>query len=508
MSNHNSFYSILTPGMLEEIHECALKILAEPGMRIENAALLKALKEKGAVVDFDNETAKIPKDMIIETIEAAKRDEEARLKEIKGTDEAEYKNQLTFSWHTPFRNRTPQVQASLGGGAPLYYDHKLKTNRYAKRDDFLRSIHLAEVLPQIKTVGNPVHYIKETDGSDVPPKMVAIQGAALIAKNSSKPGCSSIIDRRQLPYLMEIGRIIKGSADEYVRSPIFVNIHDTESPLRLTRPEAGIIEDMIKNKLCIFILPMPLMGISTPVYPVSAAIVAAAEILGVWTAVKAMDETVPVQASCVSGSLNPVTGCACFSSPECLQIDLLVAQLFRDSYGLQCSTGVGIIDSPIPGALSIYERTFKCLGSCLAGEPTFPVGLLGAGVVHSMEQVLLDLEIAEASAKISSGITQSQIDESLELIRGQGISGLHIDTDHTALNFKENIHIPGFMTKLKTTNVNEAILSDPVERAHNRCMELLSGVSPFILDDIRSKEIDKIVERASAELSSLSGATV
>jgi len=183
---------------------------------------------------------------------------------------------LTFSWHTPFKNRTPDVQASFGGGAPLYYDHKLKQNRYATASDVLRMIKLAEGLEEVLTVGNAVHYLKEDNGGDIAPKMVAIKGAAMVATHSSKPGCTTIIDRRQLPYLMEMGRIVKGSASEFLKNPILVNIHDTEPPLRLTRPEAAIIEDMVKNGISIFILPMPLIGISSPVYPISASIIGAA----------------------------------------------------------------------------------------------------------------------------------------------------------------------------------------------------------------------------------------
>ena len=38
-------------------------------------------------------------------------------------------------------------------------------------------INLAEGLPEIIIMGNAVHYLKEKDGSDVAPKMVAIKGA-------------------------------------------------------------------------------------------------------------------------------------------------------------------------------------------------------------------------------------------------------------------------------------------------------------------------------------------
>ncbi len=64
------------------------------------------------------------------------------------------------------------------------YQHALKANRYATGEDFLRMVRLAAGIPEIVTVGNGVHYLKEADGRDVPPKMVAIKGAALFSKSS------------------------------------------------------------------------------------------------------------------------------------------------------------------------------------------------------------------------------------------------------------------------------------------------------------------------------------
>ena len=413
---------------------------------------------------------------------------------------------LTFSWHTPFKNRTPQVQASFGGGAPLYYDHTLKQNRYASASDVLRLIKLAEGLAEVVTVGNAVHYLKEEDGSDVAPKMVSIKGAAMVAAHSSKPGCTTIIDRRQLPYLMEMGRIVKGSARQYIKNPILVNIHDTEPPLRLTRPEAGIIEDMVKNGISIFILPMPLIGISSPIYPISASITGVAEILGVWAAVKALREDNPVEARCVCGVLNPATGAANFSTPEAVLADLAVAQVFRQKYGIPCGTGIGLIDAPFPGPLSIYERTFKATVSSLAGEPSFPVGIIGGAVVFSMEQVILDLDIAVYQKNLVKGIDADHFSQSLELIRQKGTGGLFINTEHTAKNFKDCLTFTRAIKNIKNTNVAEALKSDPVELAHSKCLEILQTVKPYHIEEDKARAIDNVVKAAAKELSSISGA--
>lgn len=498
------FFRPLNDAEVDLLHDSVMGLLENPGMRIENGEILQALERKGARVDQASRVVRFPRPLLEETIEIARREEQARLREEPSGAHSPW--QLTFSWHTPFAERTPCVQASIGGGAPLYYDHQKKTNRYATGEDFLRTVQLAEGIPEIVTVGNGVHYLKEPDGSEVPPKMVAIKGAAAVATHSSKPGCTSIIDVRQLPFLMEMGRIVKRSAEAYVRNPILLNIHDTESPLRVTRPEASLILEMARRKLSIFILPMPMSGISTPVYPISSAIVGAAEILGVWTAAKAVREDCPVQARCVSGVLNPATGAACFATPEATLIDLAVAQLFRERYGCRCGTGVGLIDAPVPGPLSIFERTFKATATSLAGEPAFPVGIIGGAVVFSIEQVLLDLDIAAYQRQLCQGIGGDHFTDSLELIRERGIGGLYLDTAHTAANFRECLAIPQVMTRLKSTDVANALARDPVEAAHERCRQILSRTPLFMIDEERRRAIEAVVQRAGRELAGIRGA--
>ena len=502
----SQFYKLLTDNELDELHEKAIDLLSDPGMKFENQTMLEALQKKGAKVDFTAQTARIPKKLIEEVIEIARKEE---LERVSGKDlasETEFTNRLTFSWHTPYRNRTPKVQASFGGGAPLFYDYDKKINRYATGEDFLRTINLAEGLPEIVTVGNAVHYIKEKDGSDVAPKMVAIKGAALVAKHSSKPGCTTVIDKRQIPYLLEMGRIVKGSREEYFKSPIFVNIHDTEPPLRLTKPEGALIEAMMKYNLSIYILPMPLAGISSPIYPAAAAIIGTAEILGVWSAVKAINENNPVEASCVSGVLNPQSGAASFATPETVMIDLAVAQLFRQKYGVPCGTGVGLIDAPVPGSLSIFERTFKAMASALIGEPSFAAGLISGGVVFSMEQAIIDLDIAACQSRYVRGIGGDEFSDSLELIRDKGIGGLFIDTDHTARNFRNYLTMTRVIKNIKSTSVEEAAKNNPVDLAHAKCLDILESTPLYSIEEDKAKEIDKLVKSAEKELASLKGA--
>ena len=490
------FLRILSEDELLLLHEGAVELLQNPGMKVENEELLKPLAARGAQVDFQSEVVRFPPRLIEETLSIALEEERERFSTRCSTVDAS--NALTFSWHTPFRERTPPVQASLGGGCPQYYDHGLRETRLARADDFLRMVHLAEGVPEILTVGNAVHYLKESDGTDVDPVMVAIKGAASVAQHSSKPGCTAVMDWRQLEFLVEIGTIVRGSLEEYLRRPILVNIHDTEPPLRVTRPEAAIMAEMIKKGLGIFILPMPMAGISGPVYPIANAIIGAAEILGVWTMAKALREDTPVEAAVVSGSLNPKTGAVCFTGPEALLQDLAVAQLFRERYGLRCGTGPGIIDAPVPGPLSIYERTLKSVAAALAGEPSFDVGILGGGVVFSPEQMIIDLDIARAHHGLCRGIGGNRFEESLALIRERGIGGLFVDTDHTVAHFREELWIPDVLIRFKGSEAEHALRYDPVDEARERWHAILSRTEPYEIDSDRRGAIERVVRRAEA----------
>ena len=193
-------------------------------------------------------------------------------------------------------------------------------------------------------------------------------------------------------------------------------------------------------------------------------------------------------------------------SERILTLDIAVAQLFREKYGVPCGTGVGVIDAPIPGALSIYERTFKTMNSALAGEPSFQVGLIGGAVVFSIEQVLLDLDIAAYQNQYMKGIGGDHFTDSLELIREGGIGGLFIDSKHTANNFRESLTMTRTLNRVKSTSVTEALKNDPVDLAHKRCLEILEDSEPYNIDEDKAKEIDKIVEASEKELSSVTGA--
>ncbi len=495
----NIFTTLMTEDEMHSLLRCAMELLEDPGMRIESEKLRKALSLAGACVDESTQIVKYPVRLIEETISRAVSEESAR-RECCSGDTATAEGTITFSWHTPFMKTAPDFHVSLGGGCPLFYDYKTDSVRYSTEDDLIRMLHLAEGIPQIISAGNAVHCVIDKNGNNTPPQLMPILGAATIAKHSSKPGASALISPWQLEYLVAMGEVVRDGSDGYKSHPVFININDTMPPLQLSKPEGEVIEALAAKGFPVYILPMPLLGVSAPITVFASAATGIAEILGVWTGVKAINPDCPLECSVVSGAIEPRTGNPCFSAPEAIAVDLAVAQVFR-SLGLRCGTGVGFIDACVPGTAAAYERTFKSTIAAMCGESNYPAGILAAGNIFSMEQLFIDLDIGAGQNHFMGLFDKNDLDNAVDLVRERGIGGFFMDTDHTVSNFREKVWVPQIFSRSKSKDPSE--VPDMVNIAHERALQVIEQTNPYVLPEDKSREIDRIVDSAKSRMESL-----
>ena len=212
---------------LRRLHEGSLTLLAETGMQIMVPGFLKALDAAGAEVDHTDQIVRFPADLIERTLEKARSE--------RGTA-----RRLAFSWHNNFTlaNRPLGIEASFGGACLYLYDYDSDTVRATTADDMLRMVRLGQAMPEVVSVGNPLMYLREPDGTEVHPNLQALKGAALIAKNCAKPATAQVVTLQDLELIIEIGIVLKGSWEEYRKEPFLMSVKEPTSPLRLT-PEPG-----------------------------------------------------------------------------------------------------------------------------------------------------------------------------------------------------------------------------------------------------------------------------
>jgi trimethylamine---corrinoid protein Co-methyltransferase len=473
---------------LERIHAMSLNILAEPGMRIMSPALREALEKAGAKVDHTSEVVRFPAELVEETIAAMQADLQAGRKPL-------LLNGVVSSLSSG------PVQAKFGGACLEYVDLERREYRSPTRQDLINLVRLGQALPEVATVGNPVVYLTEDDGTRIDPRMQRVKTAALIACYTTKAGATEVWNATELQYLMELGEIVRGSRAAYLQNPCFVTAKETISPLILDDKAGDVLLLLAQNGLPTTIIPMPLTGASVPMSLAANVALCNAEVLGVATAVRCACPTAWVAGGVISGVLDMGSGAACFAAPEAILQDLGIAELHARRYGFDFAIGTGYTDAKYPGIQSVMEKMAKYTATYQSGRVNFPLGLMNGGKAFSPEQALLDLEVARWLVNFGKGIPvdDADLDTCLEIIRRRGIGGSSIEEEHTLQNMRKVVWYPALMDRKLSGGYDQDLERDMLARARAQVQKALKNAN-YEIDSDRRRAIDDVVRRAEKAL--------
>jgi trimethylamine--corrinoid protein Co-methyltransferase len=470
-------YHQLSTTDMERLHAGAMAILADPGLKIMEPTLLKCLEKAGATVDHDTQVVKFPEELIAETLAGIKADKAGGLTMpvLNGV----------------IASRTDgTLQAKFGGACCSYYDWDARATREPNNTDVITMLRLGDAIPDVAHVGNPVIYMKTDDGDRIPPHLKPIKTAALVAKNTSRPYSCEVWSVEGLEFQIEIGCIVRGGWDEYLANPIFITAKETISPLQFPREDAEVLMALAKKGLPCTVVPMPISGASCPITPASNVAMAAAEILGVFAALRSYEPKARVAAGVITGVMDMAGGNALFTEPMSILQDRMVSQLFADFYDMDLGVGTGYIDSAIPGTQSVIEKTCKMLSSFQCGKTNYPVGIVEGGKTFCPEQAILDLEVARTIHKTFGPMPVNDDTLAIDVIRNAGIAGNVLADEHTVMNFRDVLHLTDLFNRSSTCT------EDMLDRASRKWKDIVASATPFELDGNKADDIDKVVAKA------------
>jgi trimethylamine--corrinoid protein Co-methyltransferase len=477
---------------LDMLHDGALDILADPGMRIMAPALLEALEQHGASVDHGRQVVRFPRRLVEQTIAGMQADLRQGRKPI-------LLNGVVSSL------TSGPIQAKFGG-ACIEYNEYLGWGRQVvrppARQDLVDLVRLGEALPEVATVGNPVVYLTEDDGRPVDPRLQRVKTAALIACYTTKAGATEVWNAQELDFLMEIGQVVRNSKKAYLANPCFVTAKETISPLILNREAGEVLLLLAERGLPTTIIPMPLTGGSAPMSLAANIALCNAEVLGVATAVRCACPTAWVAGGVISGVLDMSSGAASFAAPEAILQDLGVAELHERRYGFDFAIGTGYTDAKYPGTQSVMEKLAKFWASYQSGRVNYPVGLMSGGKAFSPEQALLDLEAAQWVHEYGKGIAVTAESLGIDLIRKQGIGGYHLDEAYTLQNMRKAVWYPTLMDRTLSVGSSKDRDRDMVERAHARYRKVMAKAD-YEIDVEPRREIERILRAAERVLTNV-----
>ena len=461
-----------------QIRAAVLRTLEKVGMMFQSETLLAALAKAGATVDTAQERAWLPRAMVEEVIEAAKAQAPA--------DRASPQNHMTAPG-------LPGIGCQV---AQFYLDWAAQERRAGSRADLIRMIKLGDVLAERSSVG---HALLMTD---VPAMIEPLEACALLCEYAHTPGYTYPHYAEQFDYLMEMGEIVDGDRTRFLIGGVFIT-----SPLRLCERAAEFMARRLAMGMECNASTMACVGASVPVTMAGAIAVSAAEILGCWTAVRAMRPEATLSSGIAAGSLDMRNGNATYCSPEAMRLNFGVAEFFRRL----CGKRIGIAgasdycDSKFPGVAAAMEKAFKAMtvAAFTGVQPPAGQGMLESGKTLCPEQLIIERELTQHLQALAQPLAVDPDTLAVDTVEevGLGLNRSYIDCDHTFAHFRAALWHPALLDRgvWQGFEAQSAKERHIVDKAHEVVVAKIEEYRRPEVDTDKLRAIRAVVDRAKAD---------
>jgi len=480
---------VLSSSQMEMIDDAAGAILEKTGMVMRSVEALDLLERFGCKVDRSGFLVRFPRELTRELVEKMRRD-------YTRPDRPERMN-VRFS-HVRFRKTPHRVHSdftvSAGGFVPFIFD--LDGNRRtANRHDVLCSINMVNHMEHIDLTGLPV------SDQTVPARHRPVAMAAELVKYTRKLGGIETFRKEDVPFLMEIARIVAGSDEEFRRFWILVGYAETRSPLCFDGNMIDIFLSYLKLGVPQTVDCMPCGGTTAPVTTAGVLALGAAETIGAMTLAYALRDDAIVGLDITPSFADMTSGNYKYGGGDRCSLLMARIQLLSEHYG--CPTGVhgGKTDSCFFNEQAGIDKASSMILAVLAGAVGIgTVGALENAVTFSPVQLVIDNELAAYVRRaIRCPIEVSPETLAVEVVHQVGPGGSFLNETHTAEHFRGELHLsPLFQAQAWDTVQQRRAVFDTAHRAAQIARELWHPPDAPVLSDDQIRAVEAVVHRAQA----------
>jgi len=465
---------VLTSGEIKAIHEAAVRVIREVGMMIGDEGTLHLMKSRGCTLEGN--IVKFPQAIIDSYLD------EMREKKERVTSRDNVSSQELLFYATG--QGTYACDVDTDKLRPSTAKDLADLGRVVDAIPGLRRSHPTFVPQDVPELTKDVHILSITAMS-----YSEVHGAS-----------TSVYSSKTIPYLIEIGTIIRGSEEELRKRPCFQFGAYLASPFRLAQDVIQMGLEM--NKLGLFggLGNMVVGGAAAPITLAGALVVQTAENI----AAGIINRAITGNIGGYGGGpliLDLQKGAPAEGAPESLLLRLATAQI-REHYTGSWTVSIGgHVSAQVPGLQAGVEKAIGYLFGILAGQRILGAfGSLACGDVGSIVQLMIDIEIGEHIRRMMRGITVIEETLAEDVIIKAGIGANFLGNPHTVRNARKEIWFPELMDR-RTVASYMAEPATMLENAREKARRLI-GTAPnrTRLDQTQIKEIAKVVERADREV--------
>mgnify|MGYP001160794259 FL=1 len=405
---------------LENLHQTALRVLEELGIRVLHKDARNRFAIAGADIDQTNEIVKIDRNLIEMALEAAPSE---------------------FMLH----GATPEKSVTIGGNntvfspviGPPYVSDLDFGRRTATLEDTQKFIKLSEYFDIIHVQSTNV------EAQDIPREFRHLKTTESQLLLSRKP---TFIYARGSPQVrdgLEMVRIARGLKEKKFKSQAFCYTSiNTNSPRQLDIPMCQGIIDFAEAGQMLIITPFTLAGAMAPINLSSALVLQHAEALAGITLAQIVQPGTPVVYGSFTSNVDMKTGSPAFGTPEFFHAALGAGQLARHinlPWRGSAATSANTTD-----AQSAYETLTSAWGTLLGGANFMmhAAGWLEGGLTGSLEKFIMDVELLQIFGEIFQRQQTNDPETAYEAIASIEPGGHFFGSDHTLSCYKTEFYEP------------------------------------------------------------------
>jgi len=462
---------------LEAIHDTALRVIEELGIKVLNDEAREIFRQAGASVDETSQMVKIDRELVSAALASAPSE---------------------FSLH----GRTPEFDVRLGGdniafvsvgGAPHISDLD-RGKRPATLEDTRNIIKLCEHFDVIHLQSPNV------ESQDIPVHLRHYQVTESQLTLSRKPffvfsrGSAQVEDAFAMT---RIGYAL--SQQEFEAKPWCYTVINTNSPRQLDLPMCQGIIDFARAGQASVITPFTLAGAMAPVTMPGALVLQHAEALTGITLAQSVRAGAPVVYGSFTSNVDMKSGSPAFGTPEFVQAAFGAGQLARH-IGLPWR-GSAATASNAPDEQSVYEFLMSAWGSILGGVNMMvhAAGWLEGGLTGSMEKFILDIEMLQIFAEIFNPLASGDAELAYEAIAAVEPGSHFFGCEHTMERYQTAFYEPLVSDRSNFGQWTDNGSLTATQRANGIWKQVLQDFEAPLLEQARSEELQAFIERRSTE---------
>ncbi|MBV8106710.1 MAG: trimethylamine methyltransferase family protein [Hyphomicrobiales bacterium] len=465
--------TVFSEDSVEAIHQTALRVLEELGMKVLLPDARRRFRLSGALVDEDTMIVRIGRDIVEAALRSAPRAFAVR-GGLKERDVPIELGALTFQ---------------VGAGSPNTTDI-VRGRRPSTLRDFADLVRITQHYDALQMLSLGV------EAQDVPTHLrhYAVLRAQLTL--SDKVPYAFARSAMQARDCHEMIRIVRGaSEDEFRATPYCMTVINTNSPRQLDIPMAQGIIDFAEAGQPSIVTPFCLMGAMAPVTVAGALTLSHAEALAGIALSQIARPGAPVCYGAFASNVDMRSGAPAFGTPEEVKANIGAGQLAR-RLGLpwRCAAGCA---ANVNDAQAAHETEMSAWGSVLAGATIVKhaAGWLEGGLTVSFEKLITDIEMVQTFAELCLETPADDGAIAFAALAEVPPGGHFFAAAHTMERYQTAFYEPIVADWSNFGKWTERGARDATQRAHDIWTRIVNEFSPPPIDAARIEELDAFIAK-------------